>query len=263
MTWSTSDASVATVDEHGVVTGIQGGTATITATSVDTNDGGEHVTASCAVTVKSLGDLSAKVNAQVVTEDGAKWVTIDTASRAVTVNGDAGTALTAAGAHEGKLYGTDNNYPFTADNLYAICNIYEIDPDQDYQETILYHCYQQYVPVDLTTAPKATVTLTDDDGNQVTKEAFGMPLYTNWSTLVTFLDPNWGMKDRAKGWNWGLYGKYESQCAIAYVGDSTINSEGEIHPSKVFYALGVGGTLYRFHMWAHYNAERPDGVDYC
>ena len=26
--------------------------------------------------------------------------------------------------------------------------------------------------------------------------------------------------------------------------------------------LGVGGTLYRFHMWAHYNAERPDGVDY-
>lgn len=73
---------------------------------MDTNDGGEHVTASCAVTVKSLGDLSAKVNAQVVTEDGAKWVTIDTASRAVTVNGDAGTALTAAGAHEGKLYGT-------------------------------------------------------------------------------------------------------------------------------------------------------------
>ena len=262
VTWSTSDASVATVDEHGVVTGIQGGTATITATSVDTNDGGEHVTASCAVTVKSLGDLSAKVNAQVVTEDGAKWVTIDTASRAVTVNGDAGTALTAAGAHEGKLYGTDNNYPFTADNLYAICNIYEIDPDQDYQETILYHCYQQYVPVDLTTAPKTTVTLTDDDGNQVTKEAFGMPLYTNWSTLVTFLDPSWGMKDRAKGWNWGLYGKYESQCAIAYVGDSTINSEGETYPSKVFYALGVGGTLYRFHMWAHYNAERPNGVDY-
>ena len=116
VTWSTSDASVATVDEHGVVTGIQGGTATITATSVDTNDGGEHATASCAVTVKSLGDLSAKVNAQVVTEDGAKWVTIDTASRAVTVNGDAGTALTAAGAHEGKLYGTDNNYP-----LLTIC----------------------------------------------------------------------------------------------------------------------------------------------
>ena len=68
------------------------------------------------MTVKSLGDLSAKVNAQVVTEDGAKWVTIDTASRAVTVNGDAGTALTAAGAHEGKLYGTDNNYP-----LLTIC----------------------------------------------------------------------------------------------------------------------------------------------
>ena len=238
VTWSTSDASVATVDEHGVVTGIQGGTATITATSVDTNDGGEHVTASCAVTVKSLGDLSAKVNAQVVTEDGAKWVTIDTASRAVTVNGDAGTALTAAGAHEGKLYGTDNNYPFTADNLYAICNIYEIDPDQDYQETILYHCYQQYVPVDLTTAPKTTVTLTDDDGNQVTKEAFGMPLYTNWSKLVTFLDPNWGMKDRAKGWNWGLYGTYESQCAIAYVGDSTINSEGETTLPRFFMLWG-------------------------
>ena len=262
VTWSTSDASVATVDEQGVVTGIQGGTATITATSVDANDAGEHATASCAVTVKSLGDLSATVNAQVVTEDGAKWVTIDTASRAVTVNGDASTTLTAAGAHEGKLYGTDNNYPFTVDNLYAICNIYEIDPDQDYQETMLYNCYQQCVPVDLTTAPKTTVTLTDDDGNQVTKEAFGMPLYTNWNKLVTFLDPSWGMKDRATGWNWGLYGSYERQCAITYVGDSTINYEGETLPSKVFYALGVGGTLYRFHMWAYYNAKRPDGVDY-
>ena len=262
VTWSTSDASVATVDENGIVTGIQGGTATITATSVDGNDEGTHATASCTVTVKSLGDLSGKVNAQVVTEDGAKWVTIDTASRAATVNGDAGTAFTAAGAHEGKLYGTDNNDPFTADNLYSICNIYETDPDQDYQETMLYHCYQQYVPVDLTTAPKTTVTLIDDDGNQVTRETFGMPLYTNWSTLVTFMDPNWGMKDRATGWNWRLYGSYEVQCAIAYAGDSTINYEGETLPSKVFYALGVGGTLYRFHMWAYYNAERPDGVDY-
>lgn len=45
--WSSSDESVATVDENGTVTAVKGGTAVITATSADGN-----VTGSCTVTVK-------------------------------------------------------------------------------------------------------------------------------------------------------------------------------------------------------------------
>ena len=50
VTWSSSNTSVATVDENGVVTAVAEGTATITATASN------GVEASCAVTVKQKGD---------------------------------------------------------------------------------------------------------------------------------------------------------------------------------------------------------------
>ena len=48
VTWSSSDATVATVDQDGKVTAVKAGTATITVT---TTDGGK--TATCAVTVQA------------------------------------------------------------------------------------------------------------------------------------------------------------------------------------------------------------------
>lgn len=49
ITWSSSDTSIATVEQNGVVTGVGIGTATITATSVDGNR-----TDTCAITVKDV-----------------------------------------------------------------------------------------------------------------------------------------------------------------------------------------------------------------
>jgi len=52
VTWTTSDASVATVDANGVVTAVAAGSATITATATNgTADTGDDLTATCTVTV--------------------------------------------------------------------------------------------------------------------------------------------------------------------------------------------------------------------
>ncbi len=54
VTWSSSDAAVATVSNSGVVTGVKAGTATITATAHD----GSGVKATCAVTVSNIAVTS-------------------------------------------------------------------------------------------------------------------------------------------------------------------------------------------------------------
>lgn len=58
VTWTTSNSSVATVSEYGVVTGIKAGTATITVKTVDGDK-----TASCEVTVKETPTVSTEPDA--------------------------------------------------------------------------------------------------------------------------------------------------------------------------------------------------------
>ncbi len=70
VTWTTSDAAVASVDENGCVTALKEGTATITATTVEADAGGGHATASCTITVKGLASVSVEVGGQIVTDEG-------------------------------------------------------------------------------------------------------------------------------------------------------------------------------------------------
>ena len=53
VTWATSDKTVATVDEKGVVTGVKAGSAKITATTKEKDASGKNLTATCVVTVNS------------------------------------------------------------------------------------------------------------------------------------------------------------------------------------------------------------------
>lgn len=70
VTWTTSDASVATV-ANGVVTAVAPGTATITATATNgTADTGDDVSATCAVTVSPAGY---SVSLKSGTEDATSW----------------------------------------------------------------------------------------------------------------------------------------------------------------------------------------------
>ena len=66
VTWSSSDASVAVVDENGVVTGVDEGTATITATSVEN----PLVTASAEITVEYFDK---EYNALIMDADANTW----------------------------------------------------------------------------------------------------------------------------------------------------------------------------------------------
>ena len=53
VTWESSDKTVVTVDEKGVVTGLKAGSAKITATTKEKNADGKNLTATCVVTVNS------------------------------------------------------------------------------------------------------------------------------------------------------------------------------------------------------------------
>jgi uncharacterized protein YjdB len=58
VSWSSSNTSIATVDNSGKVTGVAAGSATITATSTTDN----NITASCAVTVQAVAVTSVSIN---------------------------------------------------------------------------------------------------------------------------------------------------------------------------------------------------------
>ncbi len=70
VTWSTSDETVVTVNENGILTGVGNGTATVTATTNAKDAQGESLTAECTVTVETL---SVDLNGIVWDEDGAVY----------------------------------------------------------------------------------------------------------------------------------------------------------------------------------------------
>ena len=225
VTWSSSDTSVATVDENGVVTAIRDGTAIITATSVDTNAAGETASASCIVTVQALFALDTQVNAQIVTEDGTKWVTINTRDMSLQVNASAETTLTGAGMHDGKFYGTDSSYT-------AGGKIYMVDPENGYTQTAGADCPVGYAFLDVTQAPPLEYTKVGE-----TYYAFDFPIYLANDQGFYFLR-NYEESDF-----WG-YGdsSYSDQGAMAYVGQIYEKSYGTQH---LFYVLSGHGSIYR------------------
>ena len=63
VTWESSDKTVVTVDEKGVVTGVKAGSAKITATTKEKDASGKNLTATCVVTVNSdaMNDTTTKL----------------------------------------------------------------------------------------------------------------------------------------------------------------------------------------------------------
>lgn len=108
VTWSSSDETVATVDENGLVTGIGAGTVTITASAGSYSD-------SCTVTV-----LAETQKFYAYDETATRWVRIDTATgELTTVHDETGLApIMSAADVEGVIYAFDDDGYF-----------YSIDPE--------------------------------------------------------------------------------------------------------------------------------------
>nr|WP_305852393.1 PKD domain-containing protein [Zobellia sp. B3R18] len=92
VTWSSSDDTIATVDENGLLTGLSAGTVTVTATSVsDPEVSGSVLVEITGVSLQSANDIEAfALNGQIET------ATIDTQAHTVSVTVPEGTALNVA-----------------------------------------------------------------------------------------------------------------------------------------------------------------------
>ena len=99
VTWSSSDAAVATVDENGTVKAVAEGSATITATAND----GSGLTATCKVTVEKVAGITAtSAGISVQTQGGLIAITGLTKGTAVNVYDTAGKQIAKAIAANGK-----------------------------------------------------------------------------------------------------------------------------------------------------------------
>lgn len=233
VTWSSSDPSIATVDANGLVTGVAEGTAVITATSVDHNDAGQTASASCTVTVKGLEKLDTKVHAQVTTQEGIYWATIDTSDLSqFAANATASVALTGGGMHDGKIYGTDSNFE-------DMCGIYQIDPANGFQETLGGDCSPKYAMLDATTAPELVFQVTDANGEEVEVSSFGYPIYIASDYNVQMMQ---SFEEGTIDTTFPTSYYYEDLAAICYVGTTTYNGV----QANQWLVLSTNGDLHSF-----------------
>lgn len=231
VTWTSSDPTVATVDDNGVVTGVGAGTAVITATSVAASEG-VPASASCTITVEPLTTVEgAYVNAYVTREDGSgAWVKLDldgSLTSTVLSEDETARAYTGAGAHNGKIYAT-------RDSAYV-----EIDPANGFAETVGGPVTDGFRILDAATAPAEEMIIMDWETEEESIEmVFDMVVYVSDGEVLTF------MPDCRDDTNTvGISIPYYEASAIAY--QRTVNASPDEPTARAYWwMLGADGYLW-------------------
>ena len=215
VTWSSGNPKVATVDQNGLVTGISGGTAVITATSrLDSTK-----KASCTVTVEQLGN---DLKGLVWDEEGGVWFasfapgSLPGYKKLAAVD----LPLATTAYHNGTLYAG------TLDTSGGFSDLYTVNPKTYALTRVGGSAYIAYT--DMCYAPKLN---------------YLMATYFNYLALV---DPQTG--EYMGVWDWGPYVKAEL-VGVTHLG-SEYNSSYEAWVD-VFLILDADGNVYRFGIMLH------------
>lgn len=243
VTWSSSNEAVATVDENGVVSTVAPGEAVITATSVDLNSAGEKISVSCDVRVLALLTPNASVNAQIETEDGLTWSTIDLSTREITNMATATAKLSGAGYSNGKINGSDGNYEHS-------CHYYMVDPANGFAELQGTESHASYTMLDGTNSPALDVDLYG-----TVYPVFGQTLFLGEAGRLAMLNFEAGT---AFGWSIDYYGVQDA-AAIAFMGH-TLTEEN--HPTYHFAVLTFEGELHQVSITPSYYDSWSERVEY-
>jgi len=241
VTWSSSDETVATVDENGIVTGIEVGTATITATSVE--DPAKSGTAE--IEVK---EFNKQLNGVVWDENGQIFISEfnlnslpDYTKLSDSMKNDL--ASIAVDDYAGVMYGA------SFDSSDFVSSLYTIDPDDGFALTEIGASSIAYT--DLAIAPG----LSGDYGKDVLVGTYG-----NYAVFI----------DAATGEYFGAYKFSGDLVGIAYEGSGTnsgayydwyffIDTEGNVHETGFIY---LNETLYWFSDNVDGNLGYTTGTDY-
>ena len=210
-----ADESVCTFAD-GVVTAVKEGETTITVTTVDTNEAGEHLSETVNVKVKGFKSVEGFVTAQVTDENGARFTKISLDGAVVSKKGFDAPGDVQSGGRAGDLYIADiNGTPNVFDAL-------TFEPTLDWNEIDM-SMYPEYPAMDFANYP----TYLTPAGVEVNDKAL-MTLEVGWLVMPSYT-----------GWN--LYSFIPDLAAVAFAGLDEAEDGTLIY---TYFLLGANGDLY-------------------
>ena len=209
-----ADPSIITF-EDGVITGLKEGETTITVTTVDTNEAGEHLTETVNVKVKGLKSIEAFVTAQVTDERGTRFTKISLADATASRNGVEAPGDLTSGGRGGDVYlaGMGTNFSILDAETFQVTDTWNgVDA-----------LYSQYPALDVANFPMFT-----DDAGVVDNHKFLFTTNVGWLVMPDY-----------SGWNLSSF--MSDMAGVCFAGTETMDDGTVLY---IYYILGADGTLY-------------------
>ena len=211
-----ADESVCTF-EDGIVTALKEGETTITVTTVDVNEAGEHLSVEVPVKVKGFKSVEGFVTAQVTDEHGTRFTKISLDGAVVSKKGVEAPGNVQSGGRGGNIYVADINGSvnvFDAETFEPTLEWNEIDASM----------YPSYPAMDFANYPDYLTSA-------------GVPVDNN-KVLMT-LEVGWLVMPSYSGWNLSSF--IPDLAAVAFAGLDEAEDGTLIY---TYFLLGANGDLY-------------------
>ncbi|MBR6118710.1 MAG: choice-of-anchor J domain-containing protein [Oscillospiraceae bacterium] len=218
----TNEYTVEVADENvctfadGVVTALKEGETTITVTTVDVNEAGEHLSKEIPVKVKGFKSVDIFVNGQVTDENGARFTKISLDGAVVSKKGVDAPGNVTSGTRAGELYVADIG------GSVNILDAVNFEPNLDWNKFDT-ATYAEYPALDFANYPTYRTTAGLDVDDKV---------------LMT-TSVGWLVKPDYYGWNISSF--ISDMAGVAFGGLEEMEDGTLVYD---YYILGADGTLY-------------------